>query len=125
IYPLLLKHRQSFRGATFSLDGARQQTHDQLRGKGSFRDVMRAASVCVFNDLPFSLNMVLTARNRNEIGEMIQLAGKLGCRALRFGHLMPTRDTALRGLDLTPQERLQTEAEIRELKKTSSVPVGI
>ena len=125
IYPLLRKYRQSFRGATFSLDGARQQTHDQLRGKGSFREVMRAASVCMFNDLPFSLNMVLTAHNRSQIGELIELAGKLGSQAVRFGHLMPTRDTALRGLDLTPQERLQTEAEIRELKKRSAVPVGI
>src|SRR5262245_60824555 len=106
IYPLLRQYRQQFRGATFSLDGARQQTHDQLRGKGSFREVMRAASVCVFNDLPFSLNMVLTAHNRSEIEEMVQLAGKLGSQGVRFGHLMPTPDTAIRGLDLTPQERL-------------------
>ena len=64
IYPLLLKHRRWFVGATFSLDGAREETHDRLRGKGSYRRVMRAASICVVKELPFTLNMVLTAQNR-------------------------------------------------------------
>src|SRR5262245_3839282 len=35
IYPLLVQHRQWFKGVTFSLDGAREFTHDQLRGEGS------------------------------------------------------------------------------------------
>ena len=47
VYPLLLLHRQWFTGVTFSLDGAREETHDRLRGKGSYRHVMRAASICV------------------------------------------------------------------------------
>ena len=74
IYPLLLLHRQWFTGVTFSLDGAREETHDRLRGKGSYRSVMQAASICVFKDLPFTFNMVLTAQNRHEVGEMVWLA---------------------------------------------------
>ena len=74
IYRLLLKHRPWFAGATFSLDGAREETHDLLRGKGSYRQVMRAASICVARELPFTLNMVLTAQNRDEIGEMVWLS---------------------------------------------------
>jgi hypothetical protein len=31
IYRLLLKHRSLFVGVTFSLDGAREETHDRLR----------------------------------------------------------------------------------------------
>ncbi len=60
------------------MDGAREETHDRLRGKGSYRRVMRAASICVVKELPFTLNMVLTAQNRNEIGEMVVLAEQLG-----------------------------------------------
>src|ERR1051325_4507724 len=71
IYSLLLRYRRWFAGVTFSLDGAREETHDSLRGKGSFRHVMRAASVCVIRELPFSLNMVLTTQNRTEVGEMV------------------------------------------------------
>lgn len=125
IYPLLLKHRSWFLGVTFSLDGAREETHDRLRGKGSYRHVMRAISICVFKELPFTLNMVLTGENRKQIGEMVALAERLGSHGVRFGHLMPTQETALRKLDLTPQERREVEAEIWRLKKNASVPVGM
>lgn len=121
VYLLLLKHSDRFKGVTFSLDGAREETHDRLRGKGSYRRVMQATSTCAFKDIPFTLNMVLTAENRQEIGEMVWLAERLGSRAVRFGHLMFTPETAMRGLDLSPRERLEVEAEIWRLKE--SVPI--
>jgi MoaA/NifB/PqqE/SkfB family radical SAM enzyme len=124
-YRLLLEHREWLKGITFSLDGAREQTHDRLRGKGSYRRVMRAASICVFKDIPFTLNMVLTAENRSEVQEMVELAANLGCQALRFGHLMSTPETALRGLDLSPRERLEVEEEIRGYKETAPILVAM
>ena len=125
IYRLLLKYRRSFVGVTFSLDGAREETHDRLRGKGSYRRVMRAASICVVKELPFSLNMVLTAQNRNEIGEMVALAECLGSGGVRFGHLMPTPETTLRKLDLSPEDRRDIEATIWGLKENAAIPVGM
>lgn len=98
-YALLVRARPWFRGITFSLDGAREATHDWQRGPGSYRRVLRAASICVVKDLPFTLNMVLTARNRAEVAEMVELAWRLGSRCLRFGYLMPTPATARQGLD--------------------------
>jgi MoaA/NifB/PqqE/SkfB family radical SAM enzyme len=86
---------------------------------------MRAASICVLKELPFSLNMVLTAQNRGEVEEMVSLAERLGSVGIRFGHLMPTRDTALRNLDLTPAERREIEDQIWRPKKTASIPVGM
>jgi MoaA/NifB/PqqE/SkfB family radical SAM enzyme len=125
LYPLLLKNRRWFVGVTFSLDGAREETHDRLRGKGSYRRVMQAASICVVKELPFTLNMVLTAQNRNEIGEMVSLARRLGSGGVRFGHLMPTADTALRKLDLSPKERREVESEIWRFKRSALIPVGM
>ena len=125
IYSLLDKHRHSFLGVTFSLDGAREETHDRLRGKGSYRQVMRAASICVLKELPFTLNMVLTAQNRKEIGEMVWLAERLGSGGVRFGHLMSTPETVLRKLDLSPEERQEIESEIWLLKKNAPIPVGM
>jgi MoaA/NifB/PqqE/SkfB family radical SAM enzyme len=125
IYPLLLQSHPWFQGVTFSLDGAREATHDQLRGPGSYRRVLRAASICVVKDLPFTLNMVLTAHNRHEVAEMVGLAARLGSRGVRFGYLMPTPDTALRGLDLAPQARREVEAEIWHLRTQAPVPVGM
>ena len=125
IHRLLVAHRASFRGVTFSLDGAREATHDSLRGAGSYRQVLRAASVCVARDLPFTLNMVLTAKNRSEVAEMVALGTRLGSGGVRFGHLMPTPDTADRGLDLSPGERREVEAEIWRLRDEASIPVDM
>jgi MoaA/NifB/PqqE/SkfB family radical SAM enzyme len=123
IYRPLLKHRRWLKGTTFSLDGAREETHDRLRGKGSYRRVMQAVSVCAFKEIPFTLNMVLTAHNRREIAEMVELGARLGSKAVRFGHLMFTPETAVRGLDLSPRERLEAEAEIRSLKEPAPILV--
>ncbi len=125
IYPLLLGSRPWFQGVTFSLDGAREPTHDWQRGHGSYRRVLRAASICVMKDLPFTLNMVLTAKNRHEVAELIVLAARLGSRGLRFAYLMPTPQTALGGLDLAPAERREVEAEIWRLKASAPVPIGL
>jgi MoaA/NifB/PqqE/SkfB family radical SAM enzyme len=125
IYRLLVERRSWFLGVTFSLDGAQQETHDRLRGKGSYRSVMRAISICAFKQLPFTLNMVLTAENRNEIDEMVELAERLSSHGVRFGHLMPTSETALRKLDLTPEQRREVESNIWRLKKSAPIPVGM
>jgi MoaA/NifB/PqqE/SkfB family radical SAM enzyme len=125
IYPLLLQSRHAFQGATFSLDGAKEKTHDSLRGAGSYRQVMRAASIFVARNLPFTFNMVVTGRNLAELAEMVSLAERLGSGGVRFGHLMPTSDTALRGLDLDLQSRFRIESEIWKLQKKSSVRVDM
>lgn len=125
IAPLLLRSQPWCKGVTFSLDGAREATHDRLRGHGSFRRVLRAASVCVMKHLPFTLNMVLTAHNWHEVAEMVWLAGRLGSAGVRFGWLMPTPETALRGLDLSPEVRRQVEAEIWGLRQRAPLAVGM
>jgi MoaA/NifB/PqqE/SkfB family radical SAM enzyme len=123
--PLLREARPAFRGVTFSLDGAREATHDRLRGRGSYRQVMRAASLCIMTELPFTFNMVLTAHNRDEVAAMVDLAVRLGSVGVRFGWLMPTPDTARRGLDLTPAACLAVQAEVRALQQTAPIAVGL
>jgi MoaA/NifB/PqqE/SkfB family radical SAM enzyme len=125
MYPLLVRYRQWWTGVTFSLDGAQEPTHDRLRGPGSYRKVLRAARICVVKDLPFTLNMVLTSQNRHEVGDIVWLAGRLGSAGVRFGHLMPTPETAVRGLDLSPRERREVEADIWRLQKSAPVAVGM
>jgi MoaA/NifB/PqqE/SkfB family radical SAM enzyme len=125
IVPLLLRARPWFKGVTFSLDGAGEDTHDRLRGRGSYRQVMRAASLCVAKELPFTLNMLLTAHNRSEVAEMVWLAERLGSHGVRFGYLMPTSETARRHLDLSPQERRAVEVEIRGLQQRAPAFVGM
>ena len=124
-YPLLVSCRTGFQIVTFSLDGSHEATHDRLRGTGSFRRVMRAASLCVVKELPFSLSMVVTAQNHHEVSDMARLAARLGSAGLRFVHLMPTPETAVRGLDLSPGERRRVEADIWGLRRTAPIAIDM
>ena len=123
IYPVLLPVRERLQVITFSLDGATEPTHDRLRGHGSYRRVMRALDTCASLDLPFTLNMVVTAHNRHELPAMVELAAHVGSRGLRFGHLMPSPLTTNGGFDLSPAERRLVEAEIWELQRHAPIPL--
>jgi MoaA/NifB/PqqE/SkfB family radical SAM enzyme len=122
---LLRETGASCTGVTFSLDGADEATHDRLRGTGSFRQVMRGISVCAVGAIPFTINFVVTAGNRHEVSGAVDLATRLGSRGIRFGHLMPTADTAVRGLDLSLAERRAVESEIWRLRRSASIPVAM
>lgn len=125
IYEMLLPYHNRLTGITFSLEGAKEETHDMLRGKGSYRRVMQAVSICVAKDIPFTLNTVIRSHNRDELHEIAGLATKLGSRGLRFGHLISTPRIVSGNMDLSPIERRQTEAVILQLQKTFSIPIVI
>ncbi len=112
LYEKLLPHRQRLSVITFSLDGAQEETHDRLRGKGSYRRVMKAVSICMMKEIPFTLNMVITSQNRGEIDDMKELAVKLGSHGLRFGHLLSNESESAQALYLSPEERREVDAGI-------------
>ncbi len=125
VFPSIERYRENLAVITFSLDGAAEATHDQIRGTGSYRKVMQAISICVIRRLPFTFNMVVTSHNHHEIRPMAQLAAELGSRGLRFGHLMPTPVTASQNLDLSPAGRKAVESEIWALRKEHRIPIAM
>ncbi|GAA5507265.1 radical SAM protein [Novipirellula caenicola] len=125
VYPVLLEHRDHLNVVTFSVDGATESSHDKLRGKNSFRRVMQAASICMFKDIPFSINMVVTRNNQHEVAELAELAAHLGSRGVRFGHLMHSPITTADGQDLSSEERKRVEAEIADLQRNSAIAIAM
>lgn len=123
IYETVLSCRDRLTMITFSLDGASEETHDRLRGKGSYRRLMKAVSICVVKDIPFTFNTVITSYNRAELYEIAGLAKKLGSRGLRFGHLMSHPRTTSENLDLSPAERREAEVIVWQLQNTFSIPI--
>lgn len=114
----LQPYRERCAHVTFSLDGAREETHDKLRRRAhSFRRVMQSVMVCRVHEIPVHLNMVVTRSNRSEIEAMAMLASRLRCEALFYGHCQPTPDAIAAGLVLTGAERREVEGEIAELQR--------
>lgn len=123
IYDKVLPFIDKSAGITFSLDGAGEKTHDRLRGKGSFRRLMKAVSICMVKDIQFAFHTLISSNNCDELNDMSELAMQLGAKALRFGHLVPTPLAAAHKLDLFLDKRRDVEAQIRKLQKNYDMPI--
>ncbi len=106
LLPLLStpKIREHITVLCFSLDGARPETHDALRGAGSFREVMEAASLCQLAGLPFCFKSVITNFNKTELTEMALLAANLGSQDQGFIHPFPSPRSLREGVIPSPAE---------------------
>lgn len=89
VLPLLLqpKVRRSFTGVCFSLDGATADSHDRLRGDGSFKEVMEAASLCRLKQIKVSLKSLITNFNKHELTDLALLGATL--EAEKHGFIYP------------------------------------
>ncbi len=91
-----------------SLDGATAATHDQFRNcPGTFEQVIRAFSVCRDSGIRFGIRVTLTKKNHHELGDLIDLALRIGACRFCVYWLVPSG----RGTD-TYQEIQLSEDEL-------------
>jgi MoaA/NifB/PqqE/SkfB family radical SAM enzyme len=102
--------RAALRSVSFSLDGASAQTHDSIRGQGSYQEVLSAISVAVAASVPFGVQMAVHARNEAEIEQLGLFAAELGAKHVSFCWTQPT-GTAV---DATLRLSGATWVEVRE-----------
>ncbi len=74
----------------FSLDSPDEASHDAIRGKGSYREVMTAATLAGVHGIPFVLQLVVNALNQHQIEAFGMLASQLGAARASFAVLQPT-----------------------------------
>jgi mycofactocin biosynthetic radical S-adenosylmethionine protein MftC len=73
-----------------SLDGARAETNDAIRGPGTFARIIRGVELLAGAEYPdLSLNMVVTSVNAGELAEFHGLAGGYGART-RLSRFRPS-----------------------------------
>ncbi len=82
--------RSKLAGISFSLDGATEATHDRIRGKGSYREVVTAIAVCQAVGIEPSIITTINKVNRHEIDQLALLGAHLKVRRQIFGHQNPT-----------------------------------
>ena len=119
--PLLQAHPPRF--VRVSLSGATEATHDEQRGKGSFRRALLGAASVLSRGMVAELSLLLTRRSRSQIGEAIALAADLRARALHFTLMQPTPETAAAGLDLSPEEWRDVAREVNAIAPHAVIPV--
>jgi MoaA/NifB/PqqE/SkfB family radical SAM enzyme len=128
LLPLLLRHdiRQKLGHVCFSLDGARAETHEALRGKGSFPEVLAAAALCQTHNLSFALKSMITTFNRDEITQMALLGASLGAQEQMFLTTIPTPRLIEAQAILSPEELDRLTAWIvTSLAPTIKTKIGV
>ncbi|MCP4752868.1 MAG: mycofactocin radical SAM maturase [Proteobacteria bacterium] len=72
-----------------SLDGATAEVNDPIRGAGTFTRIIEAAECLKRNQVPFSLNTVLTRLNFHQLDTLRDLAAEFGAE-LRVSRFRPS-----------------------------------
>ena len=90
-----------------SMDGASPETHDFIRGKGSFYRTIRGIENLVNNKyLHVGINTVVTRRNYEEVPSILELAKELRVDSFNHYNFIPTgRGKDAFDQDLTPEQR--------------------
>jgi molybdenum cofactor biosynthesis enzyme MoaA len=118
--------RDMLKNVCISLDGATEETHDRIRGKGTFRRTLAGVAVTRALKIPFSLLMTVGRTNRHEIEKAALFAHHLGAERMWFTHFLPSgRMHATDDFDLSIPERLDVEAVIFRLQDALRFPIGM
>lgn len=117
--------RASLTMLDLSLDGATEAVHDDIRGEGSYREVMAAIAACEALAIPFVLQMVINAKNRHEVEAFALQAAQLGATRISFAWLQAT-GTKLDASLFVPADDWRTIVErVERMSSVLSVPVSM
>jgi len=111
------------KGLSFSIDSPREEVHDEIRAKGSYKRVMSAISACFLKKIPFSLQMTICNKNIDQLDEMALLASKLKAERLFFAFIQPTPGNVKEGLVPAPEEQTRVAAEIVRMAGVFSIGI--
>jgi len=108
-----------------SLDGPEAATHDAIRGRGSFRQVMAAIAMSHGRSLPTRMKFTVTQKSVDRLEQMAMLAAHLGMDGIEVAHLFPTPDNLRARLMLNPVQWRQVESEVQRLARELKILVGM
>ncbi|MEP7342270.1 MAG: radical SAM protein [Acidobacteriota bacterium] len=115
-------------GISFSLDGATEATHDKIRGKGSYKEVVTAVAMCQAVSIEASLITTINKVNRHEIDQFALLGAHLKVKRHIFGHQNPTEHNVGEDLVLPLTEWRAVERDVarvmNEFRHHISMAVG-
>ncbi len=108
-----------------SLDGAREGTHDSIRGEGAWRGAMAAIAACTARSIPFTIACTVNRLNVGELEELGLLAAQLGAVALGFAMTQATGTPEDEQMYLSPQELDRVFHRAERLSTLLHIPVTV
>jgi radical SAM protein with 4Fe4S-binding SPASM domain len=110
---------------SISLDGADAASHDEFRGvPGAYERTMAGLRHAIDAGIPFQINTTVTQQNVAELPTILAQAIELGAKTFDVFFLVPTgRGSALRDLEISPEEYEHALRWVAEVSKT--VPIRV
>lgn len=87
VWPALDDRLDSF---SFSMDGARRETHEDMRGPNTWAPLLRSMERAIAAGFQTRAIFTVTTANRGDIFEAIDLADSIGLEMLSFHYFTPT-----------------------------------
>ena len=114
--------RYNLRMMQVSLDGTGEETHDAVRGRGSFSKTTAGIGLMQMHRFPLSVNVVLSRRNHTEIQKFFRLVQQLNIPRLTFTRFIPIGiGKAVMEAMLSPLELRTTYEEIVHYAKSFGI----
>ncbi len=108
----------------FSFEGALPQTHDAIRGKGTFARSLRTLRDVIAKDICTEVTFTLNAANISEISEMVNDFTAMGISKLNFHFIsLMGNGQAQTSLRLTPDAILCAQEQLEALKRRVALPL--
>lgn len=108
--------RAGLEGIAFSLDGATAASHDSIRGKNSFQEVISSVAACQSQGIDVVLISTINKANRHEIDQFALLGAHLKVKRHVFSHQNPTQHNMGNDLVLPLSEWRSVERDVARVK---------
>ena len=87
-----------------SIDGT-ESTHDFIRGRNSWKKAVQGIKILIDNNISTNIGMVVNNCNINDVGEVIELAGEMGC-SVGFSSMAKTGRASQEDIEPVPASRV-------------------
>lgn len=108
-----------------SLDGAKPETNDYIRGEGNFKKIMKATAYLKAQNVPIGFKTSVNKVNFHEMEDIVNLASKLGAAFVEFSHMHPTPELIKQDLILPRDKWNEIDREVARLQKIYQMRITI
>jgi len=98
-----------------SLDG-KKNTHDEIKGRGTFEKTIKGIEYCIKNDIFTQVNLVPTKLNKEEIIEVVSLCEELGVNRFQLFPLIP-RGKGVKVYEILKIDKMEIERIYNDCQK--------
>lgn len=120
---LIKKFKKNLIRMCFSVDGATSETHDFIRGKGSFERVVKAIDLCNQFGIQVTIQFTVNKKNFDEFEKIIFFALEKKVNHLYIHDLLPplkNSNKILEDLIINSKQRAYLARQVRALQKCTN-----